>query len=33
MGKLNEDYKRKYLLLEISDKKEYKKKRILLSTL
>lgn len=22
MGKLNEDYKRKYLLLEISDKKE-----------
>ena len=24
MGKLNEDYKRKYLLLEVSDKKEKK---------
>ena len=27
MGKLNEDYKRKYLLLEVSDKKEYKKEK------
>ena len=27
MGKLSEDYKRKYLLLEVSDKKEYKKEK------
>ena len=27
MGKLGEDYKRKYLLLEVSDKKDYKKEK------
>jgi hypothetical protein len=27
MGKIGEDYKRKYLLLEVSDKKDYKKEK------
>ena len=27
MGKISEDYKRKYFLLEVSDKKEYKKEK------